>query len=455
MLCLTLIFSCVGCSREIPVEDTEGNGTVSNNNAKSEDNEGMAPESEESTQESAEATDTVTATPTATPTEEAKSIEEILVPEEGAELTLWVGDTTYGEAIAAAFEKAYGVPVTVEQNGMGTMDKIVLSGATGADVFFEAHDKFTYGLNAGILLEMDPAAVEVMNHTLEEVGIKTVSNNGKVYGVPISLETCCLFYNKDIVGDTPASTLEQIMEEAKSYNDPAQNKFYLLFNVGDAYKCYPILSSAGYQVFGENGNDVDNPYFDTDEFEQGLDLVASLNEVMPITSTDLGNTSLLKTQFIEGKVAYEISGPWDLTDFNKAGLNYGVIALPTYNGTALKSFAGVQNAHVNIYTEYPNASQLLALFMASPEGASILYNVGNKIPTIKDASQVDGLSEDEFVKPFMEQFANSFPMPSATRISYFWTIGADILKAVFDGQLTPAEGRTQAISRWDSFIAAE
>lgn len=449
MLCLTLIFSCMGCSREIPVEDSEGNGTVSNNDTQSQDNQGTTSESGESTGENEETT------ATATPTEEAKSIEEILVPEEGAKLTLWVGDTTYGEAIAEAFEKAYGVPVTVEQNGMGTMDKIVLSGATGADVFMEAHDKFTYGLNAGILLEMDPAAVEVMNNTLTDVGIKTVSNNGKVYGVPISLETCCLFYNKDIVGDTPASTLEQIMEEAKSYNDEAQNKFYLLFNVGDAYKCYPMLSSAGFQIFGENGNDADNPYFDTDEFEQGLELVASLKDVMPVTSTDLGNTSLLKTQFIEGKVAYEISGPWDLTDFNKAGLNYGVTALPTYNGTALKSFAGVQNAHVNVYTEYPNAAQLLALFMASPEGASILYNVGNKIPTIKDTTQVEGLSEDELVKPFIAQFANSFPMPSVTRISYFWTIGADILKAVFDGQLTPAQGREQAMSRWDSFIAAE
>ena len=448
MLCLTMMFSSVGCSREIPMEE-ETNEAASETPTKNDASQGT---DQESGQSSGTA-DSNTATPT--PTEGTKSIEEVLVPEEGAELTLWVADTTYGEAIAEAFEAKYSVPVTVEQNSLGAIDKIVLSGATGADVFMSAHDLFTYGLNAGILLEIDPAVVDIMRDTLTDVGIDTVSNNGKVYGVPISLETCCLFYNKDIVGDTPAMTLEQIMEEAKSYNNPTENKFYLLFNVGDAYKCYPMLSSAGFRVFGEQGDDSENPYFDTDEFEQGLELVSSLKEVIPVTATDLGNTSLLKTQFLEGKVAYEISGPWDLSDFNKAGLNYGVSVLPTYNGIPLKSFAGVQNAHVNIYTEYPNASQLLALFMASPEGASILYQVGNKIPTLKDATQVEGLSEDEFVKPFMEQFANSYPMPSVSRISYFWTIGADVLQAVFDGKLTPEQGRAQAISRWNSFIAAE
>jgi arabinogalactan oligomer/maltooligosaccharide transport system substrate-binding protein len=432
-----LVLTMAGCKREIPMEEEETSAETTDNNTT--DSAGVTTPAGE-------------AAATAAPTEQAE-----LAPEEGAKLTFWTGDVEFGEAAAEKFEAEYGVPVTVEELGLGAIDKISLNGpaGTGADVFMSPHDSFEQGLAAGVFLELDPQIVANLKERVNEVGIKTVTSSGKVYGVPISLETTCMFYNKDLVGDQPAATLEEIIAKAPEFNDPDNNKFYFLIKVGDGYKIYPILSANGFQVFGPDGTDADNPGFDTDQFEKGLELIQSLHDIMPINSIDLGNVSFLVSQFTEGKVAYEFSGPWDIKAFKESGVNFGVAPLPTYNGKQLTPFAGVQNAHVSAFTKYPIAAQLFAEYLVSDEAAGLLYEKANKIPTLKDVSGIPGLSEDSNITPFIEQFASSVPMPSIPRVSFFWSISATTCQAVFDGQLTPAEGRQKAVEDWNTFLTTE
>lgn len=437
LLVMVMLAALAGCKREIPVEEeTVVTETVKDNTS---DTKAETIDGDE-----AQAMD---------PMEEPL----VLIPEEGARLIFWTGDTEFGEQVAASFEAEYKVPVTVEEVGLGAIDKIALSGpaGTGADVFMSPHDSFQHGVASGLFLEIEEGIVADLSLRVNEVGMKTVTQGNKVYGVPVSLETSCLFYNKDIVGDVPAKTLEEILEKAKGFNVPEENIFYFLMTIGDGYKIYPMLSAHGFSLFGKDGTDVDNPGFDTQEFEKGLELVKSLKEIMPINAIDLGNVSFLKSQFTEGKVAYEISGPWDITTFKDSGVNFGVTVLPTYHGKALTPFAGVQNAHVSAFTEYPVAAQLFAQYLVSDKSAGIMYQVANKITTLKDVSGIEGLSEDELIKPFVEQFANSFPMPSVSRISYYWTISAQTSQAVFDGQLSPAEGRAKAVQDWNTLLATE
>lgn len=441
---LTMVFVMSGCKRDIPMEEEDTAETPKQTAAS--DTEVSAVKDSEDANAEENASEMVNA-----------DIEVTLVPEEGAKLTFWTADTEYGEAVAANFEAEYGVPVTVEEVGLGAIDKIALSGpaGTGADVFMSPHDSFQHGVSAGLFLAMEDSIAARLKDRVNEVGIKTVTYENKLYGVPVSLETTCLFYNKDIVGEQPATTLEEIIEKSKDYNDPANNIFYFLMTVGDGYKIYPILSSYGFHLFGSDGNDAENPGFDTEEFEKGLELVRSLKEVMPVTAIDLGNVSFLKSQFTEGKVAYEISGPWDITTFKDSGVNFGVTVLPSYQGNALTPFAGVQNAHVSAFTKYPIAAQLFAEYLVTDQSAGIMYEKANKITTLKDVTNIPGLSEDELIKPFVEQFANSYPMPSVSRISYYWTISAQTCQAVFDGQLTPAEGRAKAVEDWNTLLTTE
>lgn len=391
----------------------------------------------------------------------SQSSEAEMKPEEGAKLVYWSasGDLEYGKAVADAFQKKYGVEVEVQESGLDTVNKMMLDGPSGngADVFMAAHDSFSTAKDSGILLEMDDSIAQTVKDEVSDVAVKTVDSDGKLYGVPVSVETYALLYNKDLVTGEPASTMEQIAEEAKEYNNPSENKFWYLTVPTDGFPAYPYLSLDGFQLFGENGSDNDNPGFSTTEFEKGLERIAALKELVSIKGDDLKmeTMSLLEQNFKDGKTAYYPIGPWLIKSLKEEGINFGVEPLPTLDGKQMKSFGIVQNAHVSTYTKYPKAAQLFAAYLVSEEAASILYDKVYKITARKDISEVEGLKDDKELSVYVEAFKNAVPMPAVKRMSYYWTIMQGILNSVFDGSMTPQEGAQKAQSDFEALVASE
>lgn len=384
-----------------------------------------------------------------------------LTPEEGAELTFWTlsGDAEFGSAIAEAFQAKYGVKVNVQENGLDSVNKMMLDGpaGNGADVFMAAHDKFTTAKDAGILAELDEKVSSIIKDEVNEVAVKTVTDEGKVYGVPVSIETYALLYNKELIKGEPAKTMEQIEEEALKYNDASSNKFWYLTVPTDGYPAYPFLSLYGFELFGSDGKNGDNPGFNTIEFTKGLEKIAELKKYIPIKSEDLKmeTMSLLEQNFKDGKTAYYPIGPWLVKSLKDEKVNFGVTTLPTMDGKQMKSFSAVQNAYVSSYSKYPKAAELLALFLASDEAAQILYDKSYRITAKNDISNIKGLKDDEELRVYSEAFKSSVPMPSTKRISYYWTTMIGVLNAVFDGTLTPEEGAKKAQSDFEALVASE
>ena len=449
LLVVTLLSSVfAGCAKkEIPFEQEENaaeeaGGTAAGDTQKSED-EAVSQTSE-------------------VPGYETQSEEsEELTPEDGAKLNFWTlsGYLEYGKAVAELFEQKYGVKVEVQENGLDTINKMMLDGPSGngADVFMAAHDSFLTAKDAGILAELSADSAQTVSEKINETAVKTVTDSGKIYGVPVSIETYALLYNKTLVTGEPASTFEQIKEEARAYNNAAENKFWYLTVPTDGYPAYPFLSLYGFQLFGADGIDGDNPGFNTPEFEKGLEAITALKEIIPIKADDLKleTMSLLEQKFKEGKTAYYPIGPWLVKSLKEENIDFGVTQLPTYDGKSMKSFSAVQNAYVSAYTKYPKAAEILAVFLSSDEAASLLYSKAYKITANKDISGIEGLKDDQELKVFSEEFTKSVPMPSTKRISYYWTIMQSVLSAVFDGKLTPQEGAKKAQDDFEALVASE
>lgn len=390
---------------------------------------------------------------------EAEAVE--FKPEEGAELMYWTtsGDLEFGKAIAQAFEAKYGIPVSVQENGLDTVNKMMLDGPSGngADVYMAAHDNFSTIKDAGIVLELDKAISENIKVSVKKSALDTVTVDDKIYGVPVSVEGYALLYNKDLVQGEPASTMEQIWEEAKNFNNPSENKFWYLTLPTDGFPAYTFLSAHGFRLFGIDGMDNDNPGFNTEEFKKGLEEIAKLKEIIPIQAEDLkmSTLSLLEENFKNGKTAYYPMGPWVIKSLEEEKVNYGVTALPTYGGVPLKSFGSVQNAHVSPYSKFPKAAQLFAEFLVSEEGASILYKSAYKITSRIDTSTVEGLKDDNVLSVYAKQFEAAEPMPGVKRMSYYWTIMQSVLPAVFEGEITPEEGAAKAQKDFEALVASE
>lgn len=396
-----------------------------------------------------------------TETKENEANEEIKVdkwtPEEGAALRFRTNDKEFGEAAAVLFKEKYGVAVTVEQGGAYDFTKGVLEGVSGQgpDVFMSPHDKTLEGIQAGIFLEIDSEIVDNLKTEISDVAMKTVTVDNKVFGIPISIETYVMFYNKTLVTGEPVSSFEQLKEEALTFNNQNENKFIYLSDVTTGSPIYPMLSTYGFRLFGEDGTDDNNPGFDTPEFEKGLEVLADYHSIMPIPSGDLANPDFFTTQFIEGRTAYILGGPWNVKAFREAGIDFGVTKIVTYDGNQQKPFAFVQNAHVSAYSKYPIAAQLFAEFLVSKECAELLYTKAFKITTRADSETIEGLKDDADLVAITKAFEESIPMPSAKRISYYWSISGNIGPAVFDQKLTPAEGAKKAQEDWNAFLLTE
>lgn len=383
-----------------------------------------------------------------------------LKPESGAKLTFRTSSATqikFAKAVAKKFEEKYGVKVTAEDGSVYDQNKANLEAASGKgpDVFMSPYDKTIENQRAGLLLKLNDGIASQLKKDVSDVAMKTVTMNGGVYGVPVSVETYVMFYNKKLVKGAPAASFEQLLRDSKDFNNAGQNKFWFLSNVSEGATMYPMLSVYGYKPFGENGTDNENAGFDKPEFEKGLEVLKKYHDLMPAASGDLANWDFLTNQFVTGKTAYLISGPWNVKTFRNAKADFGVTSLPTYDGKKETSFAFVQNAQVSAYTKYPNAAQLFAQYLVSNEGAELLYSDASCITARKDISQVKGLAQDEQLSAIVKCFNESMPMPTAKRVSYFWTIAANIGPAVFDGKMTPQAAAKKAKSNWDSFLKAE
>jgi multiple sugar transport system substrate-binding protein len=147
----------------------------------------------------------------------------------------------------------------------------------------------------------------------------------KVYGLAPTVNTIALFYNKDILdkaGVTPPTTWDEL--KAASAKLTAGDQYGLAFNANPTYEgTWQFLP-----VMWSNGGD--EKKIDTKETEQALQLWTDLVKSGSVSSSALNWTQAdVKDQFMAGKAAMMVNGPWQIPALDKQPtLQYGVVKIP-------------------------------------------------------------------------------------------------------------------------------
>ena len=124
--------------------------------------------------------------------------------------------------------------------------KNIWSIRTRCDVFQFPHDHLAQAILEDLVLPLPNETANKIKETSHELGVSiaTLSYNEetgsfdpndpnateRLYAVPMSLEAVGLYYNTDLVEGDPATSYEQIIEEAKVWNADYQNKKTRRFN---------------------------------------------------------------------------------------------------------------------------------------------------------------------------------------------------------------------------------
>ncbi|HCW52150.1 MAG TPA: maltose ABC transporter substrate-binding protein [Clostridium sp.] len=332
------------------------------------------------------------------------------------------------DKIAQEWAKENNKKVTIVKDNSDFQNFLQAANSSkGPDMVFGiAHNNLGTFQDAGLLEEVSDDFVN-KNDYLNSTVWDAVSYDNKVYAVPISVETYALFYNKDKVKQIPEN-IEKLVEEAKAYGPSG-----FQFSMNEFYYTAAFVQSYGGYVFGNKNGVVDTKDIGLDNegsikaYKFLQDLVQK-DKLMPADIT----TDVANSNFKSGDAIYYIGGPWDVSGFKDAGVNFGVVPIPKINSSDVKTFMGVQSAFVsNKSNNKDNAWALMKyLIDNSPKR---LYEVGNRLPALKKELESDEIKNNEYSQGFINQAKSSIPMPNVAEISAIWEPLKNITR-IFNGE---------------------
>ncbi|MFC5700738.1 extracellular solute-binding protein [Cohnella faecalis] len=344
-------------------------------------------------------------------------------PEPNAHLTVWASkeELTYVNAMSVQFTQLHDIPVVVQEVGAGdVLNKLTTDGPAqiGADLVTLTHDHLGEAVAAGLLLPNDIWQDETKRNNQENV-LQAASYGNILYGYPLSLETYVMFYNKKLVS-TPPSTFDEVIDFAKTYNDPGKGKFSLMWEMENLYFNYFFLATTGGYIFGNKGVNYNDIGINSEGAIEGAAYYGSLRDkLLPLKSGDV-TYDIKKGQFLDGSLAMNIDGPWLIRELRAQGNTFGAAPIPSINGKPSVSLSSVKAWYVNSYSKYPNAAKLFANFASSKESQLKNFQLTGAVPSNLDAMKDPAVQQDEFVSAIIKQIEFSQPMPSIPEMGSVW-----------------------------------
>ena len=295
-----------------------------------------------------------------------------------------------------------------------------------ADVICIPHDQLGALVSQGFLHEItDKKHIDAINdNTTASVRAGQIEN--RQYGFPSSFETHMLFYDRSIVTDAAAQSLEGIISSKIT-----EDVIPFGMDFANAYYTANFFYTYGCVLFGENGEDRDFCDFNSDAGIAAMTyLINNAKSFGDITG------DIAAELFREHKLGAFLGGPWNaagITDALKG--NYGCAALPSIDGMDMQSFAGFKLYCVNAETKNRSVAMDLAAWFTNPSNQKARFQDRNLIPVALSLVDDIDVAVSTTAKAVMAQGANAVAMPSIPEMSNFWTPTGDFTLACYLGEI--------------------
>jgi multiple sugar transport system substrate-binding protein len=241
-----------------------------------------------------------------------------------------------GAALDAAAKSAGVTLDRVSVSGGSLIQRVLQQGSSGTlpDILMLDNPDLQQIASTTALKPLGPLGVPTDGYAKGVLDAGTYE--GEVYGLAPTVNTIALFYDVkalDAAGVTPPTTWDELREAAAALT--TGGRYGMSFCANATYEnTWQFLP-----FFWTNGGDERN--LDTPEAAQALELVANLVQDGTASRSVLNWTQAdVKDQFISGKAAMMVNGPWQLPEMQTvAGLEYGIVTLPVRDPATQTSVA--------------------------------------------------------------------------------------------------------------------
>ena len=299
--------------------------------------------------------------------------------------------------------------------------------SAAADVYMYANDQLGQLIDAKAIAQFGGETLEEIKKTNSSTMLKSVTSNGKVYGIPFTANTYFMYYDKSAFTDDEVKSLDKMIAKhtvafpvSNAWNLPSffyANGGKMYGDGTDASKGIDFGGEKGYQVTQYLINLVNNKNFVDDAGGKGLSGLRS------------------------GTVKAMFSGSWDYDSVKKAlGKNFACAKLPTItiNGQEkqLRAFAGSKAIAVNPNSKHQEVAVALAKYLGGSKAQEDHYTMRSIIPCNTELLKKDSISKDPLIKAQNDTInETSVLQPTITEMSNFWGPAETFGKAVAGKQV--------------------
>ncbi|MEJ3405447.1 maltose ABC transporter substrate-binding protein [Rathayibacter sp. YIM 133350] len=374
-------------------------------------------------------------------------------------ITLWV-DTERAPAlkeVAASFKEDTGIEVKLVVKDFATVDQDFISQVPtgkGPDIIVSPHDKLGAYVAAGVVAPLELGKVQ---DEFAESAVQAMTYDGKVYGVPYSIENVALVRNTALVPDASAD-FSDVLAKGQAWAAGQPDKYPFLLGLspdqGDPYHLYPLQTSFGSQVFAQNA---DGSY-DASKLvlgdEAGQKFAAALKDwgAAGVLNANIDGDKA-KQFFIDGQSPYYLTGPWNIPDIKAAGIQYAIDPLPSAGGQPARPFIGVNGFFLSSKSKNAvAATNFIVNYLSTEAAQTSLYKVGGRPPALK-AAYDKAAKEDADIKAFGSIGLTGAPMPAIPEMGSVWADWGNAELQLIKGEGDPTQVWTTAATNIQAKIA--
>jgi len=245
-----------------------------------------------------------------------------------------------------ASQDAYKVKLVIQPNGeyYKLLDVALSSSKDRPDFAIMHVDQIPTYVNKSALQPMDDlaAAAGINAADYVEAPVQYSTIDGKWYGIPLDIHPLVMYYNKDLfdkAGVTaPPTNREEFEAAVEKLTDKSKGQYgYVVPTLWPQQFIFPTLV---WQNGGELWNGTDVAYNSPEAIEMIQWMRGLIDKgISPANVQQDGENTL----FLQGKNAIQFNGPWMMSQFDKAGLNYGIAPVPQIGKAKQAVFAGSHN----------------------------------------------------------------------------------------------------------------
>jgi arabinogalactan oligomer / maltooligosaccharide transport system substrate-binding protein len=355
------------------------------------------------------------------------------------DLMIWCDDERYAICkghIGTEFQPKFGVDVNFEtfevaEELQGTLNRYATrpdTGRTAPDILLGAHDWLGKLEERNAVAEVSLAAHQ--RDAFEEMAIRTLSRDGRLYGVPYTYDCVALIINADLVGDTPVpETFMELLELGQKYRRPDGRAVAIQMGpVGDIYHLWPVFSSVGGTLAGWCADGTVLPREQWyPAFIEAISALIELRRAAPALLDEKLTRDAAEALFLEGKTPYFISACGRLGHVLDRSIAIRTATVPPLGPDPARSLVTVMTFYLSPYGKNQRIAQdLLTYYLARPDTGIELNRIEPWPPVQRNV--LGGVTR---VRPELSGF----------------------IRAQRDGILMPSHPRIRTV--WETLMAAE